>query len=45
MGNPNATSEELVNAIKSAYLEEMIKELSDGHEIELGERWQLFKKL
>ena len=38
MGNPNATSEELVNAIKSAHLEEMIKELPDGLETELGER-------
>ena len=31
-------SEELVNAIKSAHLEDMIKELADGLETELGER-------
>lgn len=38
MGNPNATSEELANAIKYAHLEETIQELPNGLETMLGER-------
>lgn len=38
MGNPDATTEELMAAIKSAHLEEMIQELPEGLETELGER-------
>ena len=38
MGNPNATSEELTKAIKSAHLEDMIQELPEGLDTELGER-------
>ena len=38
MGNPNATSEELIIAIQSAHLQDMIQELPEGLETELGER-------
>lgn len=38
MGNPDATTEELMASIKSAHLEEMIQELPEGLETELGER-------
>ena len=38
MGNPNATEEELEQAIESAHLQEMIAELPDGLETLLGER-------
>ena len=38
MGNPNATIEELMNAIRAAHLEDMIQELPDGLDTELGER-------
>ena len=38
MGNPNATEEELKQAIASAHLEEMIEELPDGLDTLLGER-------
>ena len=38
MGNPEATVEELMLAIKSAHLEDMVKELPEGLETELGER-------
>ena len=38
MGNPDATTEELISAIKSAHLEDMIQELPEGLETELGER-------
>ena len=38
MGNPDATTEELMTAIKSAHLEDMIQELPEGLETELGER-------
>ena len=38
MGNPNATKEELMSAIKSAHLEETIKELPNGLDTILGER-------
>lgn len=38
MGNPDATAEELMSAIKSAHLEDMIQELPEGLETELGER-------
>ena len=38
MGNPNATTEELMAAIKSAHLEDMIQELPEGLETKLGER-------
>lgn len=38
MGNTDATTEELMAAIKSAHLEEMIQELPEGLETELGER-------
>ncbi|MFA7658244.1 MAG: ABC transporter ATP-binding protein [Candidatus Gastranaerophilaceae bacterium] len=38
MGNPEATEEELESAIKSAHLQEMIADLPDGVDSELGER-------
>lgn len=38
MGNPNASIEELMSAIKAAHLEDMIAELPEGLETELGER-------
>ena len=38
MGKPDATDEELISAIKSAHLEETIKELPQGLETLLGER-------
>lgn len=38
MGNPNATEEELQNAVKYAHLEEMLAELPDGLDTYLGER-------
>ena len=38
MGNPDATPEELQQAIESAHLQEMIAELPQGIETELGER-------
>ena len=38
MGNPDATVEELKEAIKSAHLQDMIQELPDGLDTLLGER-------
>ena len=38
MGNPDASTEELMEAIKSAHLQDMIAELPEGLETELGER-------
>jgi len=38
MGNPDATSEDLEKAIKSAHLQEMIAYLPNGVDTELGER-------
>ena len=38
MGNPDATTEELMNAIKAAHLQDMMTELPDGLDTELGER-------
>ena len=38
MGNPEATAEELMEAIKSAHLQDLISELPEGLETELGER-------
>ena len=38
MGNPDATIEELMEAIKSAHLQDMIQELPDGLNTLLGER-------
>lgn len=38
MGNPEATEEELNQAIESAHLQEMIEELPDGIDTILGER-------
>ena len=38
MGNPDATQDDLNNAIKYAHLEEMLKELPQGIDTELGER-------
>lgn len=38
MGNPDATTEELMGAIKSAHLQDLISELPEGLETELGER-------
>lgn len=38
MGNPEATTEELMEAIKSAHLQDLISELPEGLETELGER-------
>ena len=38
MGNPTATEEQLNAAIKSAHLEDVIAQLADGLETQLGER-------
>ena len=38
MGNPKATEEELNQAIVSAHLQDMLEELPDGLNTELGER-------
>ena len=38
MGNPNATDEELNNAIKSAHLQDVLQELPNGIDTFLGER-------
>lgn len=38
MGNPDASVEELMEAIKSAHLQDMIQELPDGLDTVLGER-------
>ena len=38
MGKPDATTEELMAAIKAAHLEDMINELPEGLDTELGER-------
>ena len=38
MGNPDATEEDLTQALESAHLTEMIAELPDGLDTELGER-------
>ncbi len=38
MGNPNATEDELYAAIASAHLEDVIAELPDGIDTQLGER-------
>ncbi len=38
MGNPDASEEELMQAIESAHLQEMISELPDGIDTVLGER-------
>jgi len=38
MGNPNATDEELEQAIRSAHLEDMVADLPQGLDTELGER-------
>ncbi len=38
MGNPNATEDELMQAIESAHLQEMIDELPEGLDTVLGER-------
>ena len=38
MGNPDATVDELMDAIKSAHLQDMIEDLPEGLETELGER-------
>lgn len=38
MGNPDATAEELISAIKSAHLQDLISELPDGLDTMLGER-------
>ncbi len=38
MGNPNATEDELMQAIESAHLQEMIDELPEGLDTILGER-------
>ncbi len=38
MGNPEATTEELMEAIKAAHLQDMIQELPEGLETMLGER-------
>lgn len=38
MGNPDATTEKLMEAIKSAHLQDLISELPEGLETELGER-------
>lgn len=38
MGNPDATEEELWQAVESAHLEEMLAELPDGIDTVLGER-------
>lgn len=38
MGNPDATHADLINAVKSAHLEEVIADLPDGLDTVLGER-------
>ena len=38
MGNPSATPEELLNAINSAHLQDLMQELPDGLDTMLGER-------
>ena len=38
LGNPDATEDELQEAIKSAHLEEMLKEMPNGLDTELSER-------
>ena len=38
MGNPDATEEDLMDAIESAHLQEVIADLPDGLDTELGER-------
>ncbi len=38
MGNPYATEEDLQNAVRAAHLDEVIEELPNGIETELGER-------
>lgn len=38
MGNPNANDDELMDAIKAAHLQDMIKDLPDGLDTLLGER-------
>ncbi len=38
MGNPYATEEDLHNAVRAAHLDEVIEELPNGIETELGER-------
>ena len=38
MGNPEASQEELMSAINSAHLQDLISELSEGIDTELGER-------
>lgn len=38
MGNKNATEEELMEAVKSAHLEEVFDEMADGIDTEIGER-------
>ena len=38
LGNPNATEEELQNAIQAAHLEDMLKEMPNGIDTELSER-------
>jgi len=38
MGNPNATEEELEESIKSAHLEEVIADMENGLDTEIGER-------
>lgn len=38
LGNPNATEEDIMNAIHSAHLEEVIEALPDGLDTVLGER-------
>lgn len=38
MGNPNATDEEIFEAVKSAHLQEMLAELPDGLDTVLGEK-------
>ncbi len=38
LGNPDATEEDMWNALKNACLEEFVKELPDGLDTEIGER-------
>ncbi|MBQ4646300.1 MAG: ATP-binding cassette domain-containing protein [Candidatus Gastranaerophilales bacterium] len=38
MGNPDASMDELMQAIKSAHLQDMVSELPEGLDTELGER-------
>jgi len=38
LGNPNATEEDLQNAVKAAHLEDMLKEMPAGIDTELSER-------